>query len=394
MSSPQVPLVLHARPARAARRTKICFVASMAYPVLAGDRKIRRVGGAEVQQCILAREFVRRGYDVSMVCLNYGQPDGIVIDGITVHRAHTPDEGVPVLRFLHPRLTSLWGAMRRADADIYYQRAAGATTAFVVAFAKRHRRRSVFSVASDRDCFAEVPHVSLWRDRTLYRWGLANVDDVVAQTPAQCDLLRSNFGRPSTIIRSCYASRDANADRDGVVLWVSNLLPVKRAELFVEVAKRLPQFRFRLVGGGSDEAFEALRRQAADAPNLEFTGFVPFADVERHFDGAAVLVNTSLHEGFPNTFLQAWARGVPTISFFDAQASHAGQAVGLVCSTLDEAAVQIQRLKEDASLWNEHGERSRGYFERHLSVRDAADAYEALFARAPRAEGVPSQEAG
>src|ERR1700694_1554547 len=64
----------------------VCSVAAYAWPVLARDAGIQVVGGAEVQQTILARLFRRAGYRVSMICADFGQPDRAEGDGITVHK--------------------------------------------------------------------------------------------------------------------------------------------------------------------------------------------------------------------------------------------------------------------------------------------------------------------
>ncbi len=64
-----------------------------------------------------------------MVMLDYGQPDATEVRGVTVYKMHKPDEGIPVLRFVHPRLTSLWRALKRVNADVYYQRTAAVHTA-------------------------------------------------------------------------------------------------------------------------------------------------------------------------------------------------------------------------------------------------------------------------
>jgi glycosyltransferase involved in cell wall biosynthesis len=363
---------------------RICFVAPFGYPVLAGDRRIPVAGGAEVQQSFIARELVRRGHEVSMVSMDFGQPEGGRVHGVRLLKACAPEAGLPVLRFLHPRLTSLWAAMRRADADVYYQRASGALTGFVSAFARRHGRRMVFAGASDLDFEPSLPLVRYRRDKALFRHGLRAADEVVVQSERQRQRCREVSGREATVIPSCYGHNGRPAQHDGVVLWVGSVKPIKRPDLFLDLAQRLPQLRFRLVGGAPAESsslFESLQRRAATLPNLEMTGFVPHADVESHFDDAALLVNTTASEGFPNTFLQAWSRGMPSVSFFDAGVRVEGTPVGTVVPDLDAMAHAVQRLKADEPLWREEGRRAAEHVRRHHAVDRVVDAYERIFDR-------------
>ena len=315
-----------ARPEVLRARKHVCFVAPQAWPVLSRDPRIEVVGGAEVQQAILARLFAANGYRVSMIALDYGQPSVASVDGVTAYKAFAPRAGAPLLRFLHPRMTSMWRALRNADADIYYCRSASIWLWLVTAFCRRRGRRSIYAGASDKDFVPDIGgQMRYARDRWLYRRGLAAVDRIVAQNETQRASCRAIHGREAVVIPSCYQppeNKDSSkiADR---VLWVGMLHENKRPELFLELAARLPQRRFVMIGGpreGSRAFFERIRARAEALPNLELTGFLPLAQVEPWFDRARVLVNTSTYEGMPNTFLQAWARGVPTVATVDVDA--------------------------------------------------------------------------
>lgn len=364
------------------RPWRICFVAPAAYPVLAQDRSIELVGGAEVQQTFLAKELARRGHDVSMISMDFGQPEGERIHGVRLLKMHSPNAGLPILRFVHPRLTSVWSAMKRADADIYYQRAGGALTGFVAAFTQRTGGYSIFAGAHDSDFEPEFPLIDLARDRAIYQWGVRHASQIVVQTERQADDCKRTFGRSAVRINSCYEHVGLPARHEGVVLWVATFKPHKRPELFIELARRFPQFRFKLVGGpGSVNRpyFDALRRDASSLGNLEFTGFVPFADAEQHFDGASMLINTSVGEGFPNTFMQSWSRGMPTLSFFNAGALDGDQSIGCVARSLDAMADTLLSLKEQPLEWQKIGARAQRYFKDHHEVRRIVDDYESLF---------------
>ena len=222
------------------RPPSIAFVAPFAYPVLAGDRSQRFVGGAEVQMVTIATELASRGYRVSMICHDHGQAEGGVVRGVRLINMHAPHAGIPGVRFVHPRFTSLWSAMRRADADVYYQRASGVHTGYVAAFARMHGRRSIFAGAHDMDFIPELPLIQYARDRAIFRWGIRRVDQVVAQSERQRQTCLSTFGRASTLIHSCYANRPAPARHDGLVLWVATAKRHKRPHLFLDVNLHAP----------------------------------------------------------------------------------------------------------------------------------------------------------
>jgi glycosyltransferase involved in cell wall biosynthesis len=129
-----------------------------------------------------------------------------------------------------------------------------------------------------------------------------------------------------------------------------------------------------LIGGpraGDRGFFDAIRARAAALPNLEMTGFLPLAQVEPWFDRARVLVNTSTYEGMPNTFLQAWARGVPTVATVDV-----GAPVHKVASSVEDLTAHVENLFSDPAP----GEACREYYERTHSPAGVVARYEEVFA--------------
>jgi glycosyltransferase involved in cell wall biosynthesis len=360
----------------------ICFVAPTTWPIISGDRDIRVVGGAEVQQSMIARSLARRGYRVSMICFDYGQEDKVEVDGVTIYKMYRPDEGIPVIRFVHPRLTSLWRALTRADADIYYQRTAAALTGFVAAFGQRHNRRVIYSGASDVDFVPGRQDIRFTRDRKIFEWGLKRVDLVIAQNPTQQKLVTENYGRQSILIPSCYQPpAGAHSDRGGYILWVATIRPSKQAEALLEIARRMPHQRFVVVGGGDTDRrgrqyHQGILEAAAKLPNVEMIGFVPYAEADTYFDGARVVLNTSAYEGFPNTFLQAWARGIPTVAFVDTGSTRDGELIYDRAHDIAEATWRLERLMTDDILWREASQRVASYFREHHSLEAVVDRYE------------------
>ena len=365
----------------------VCFVAPTTWPVLSGDPSIRVVGGAEVQQSMIAPGLARRGWRVSMICLDFGQPDRSEVKGITVHKIHGPDDGLPVLRFVHPRLTSMWSALKRIDADVYYQRTTAVETAYMAQYCRMHGKRSVFAGASDVDFVPGEEDIRFARDRRIFQWGLRRVDEVVVQNEVQRATLRDHYGREGVLIPSCYSPPEGarRADPAGYVLWAARVGPSKRCEILFELARRLPRHRFVMIGGpdpGEREAeyLRAMEEARRTIPNLEVRGFVPFAEAERAFDGARLVLNTSSYEGFPNTFLQAWSRGIPTLGFIDTGSRRAGEPVYDIATDVEDAAARIDRLMSDDAHWRAASLRAAAHFAHSHSIDAVLDRYEQVLA--------------
>jgi len=372
-----------------ARPRRIVFAAPYGYPALRAEADaFGYVGGAEMQQARLARLLAARGHDVWMVSADFGQPPRVTVDGVTVERAYAPFAGIPGLRFFHPRLSGLWSALGRVDPDVVYQRAAGALTGQCALWARAHGRRFVFACAHDFDTVRPNPALGNPRDRWLYGYGLAHADRVLAQSEEQVEALGRNYGLHASLVRNVIplpAGTRPEAGADAVV-WVGSVRPEKRPEWVLAAARALPGVRFLVAGGpppapASDATYRAFRAEADALPNVEALGFVAPTDVPAVLARAKFFAHTSPAEGFPNTLLEAWALGVPSVSVVDPGGAVSRGGVGRACADEPSFIAAVSGLWNDDAGRRALGERARAYVEaRHAPEAVAGDFESAVFA--------------
>lgn len=366
-----------------ATRTRICFVGMNNLSALAPEYGASGTAGEPIQHTLLAKALARRGYPVSMVTADYGQPDGATWYGVRTFKAFDRKAGLPLVRFIHPRWTGLWAALKRADADVYYTSCAGGIVGQIAMFCARYRRRFIFRVASDSDCAPDTLLIQscYWRDARLYEYGLRRASGVLAQSRRQQQLLEQNFGVGSSLAGMLVdpaAGRPDLRDRDIDALWVSNLRVVKRPDVLLDVADRLPDLSFHMVGGtvpGELQCFESIRADAAKRGNVKFHGAVPYRDVGTLYARARVFVNTSDVEGFPNTYLQAWMSGTPVVAFFDPDDVIARHGLGVVVRTPEQMAAAIRMLLQDEGAWEAARARCVSFIEREFGEDRVLESY-------------------
>jgi len=368
-------------------KPSLCFVAHFAYGALTGCRE-RHVGGVERQTSLMAKWFAARQYPVTMITWDEGQRDGEEVDGVRVIKVCRKDAGLPGLRFFYPRWTSLIAALKRADAEIYYQNCSEYVTGQVALWCRRNDRRFVYSVASDVDVDPSLPHMKKLRERFLYRYGLKSADRVIVQTDYQRRRLNAEWGLNAVTIPMPCAITDrvttAAAGAAGTanrVLWIGRIGPEKRPDWLVRIAERCPDLLFDVVGSANRRSAYARRveRQLSALGNVRLHGFVPYADMPEYYKSARVLCCTSAYEGFPNTFLEAWHFGVPVVSTFDPDGLIASGGLGIAVTDVDGLVEAIRRLVTSDSERKEISARCVRYCRQRHAVEVVMPKFERLF---------------
>ena len=365
-------------------RPRIAFVVPYGYPAMTGGDGFGYVGGAEMQQARLARTLAARGHDAWMITADFGQGPRVTIDGVTLERAYAPYAGVPGLRFFHPRWSGVVRALDRVAPDVVYQRTAGVLTGQCALWARARGKRFLFAVAHDFDTLPTSPFLTNARDRWLYGYGLTHADRVLVQTEGQQASLRAHHGIEGVLVRNLIdapARPRSSADADRV-LWLGTVKADKRPEWVLAAARALPDVRFVLAGGPppppmDDAEYRAIAAAARTLPNVEVTGFVPPAEVPGLLARAALFAHTSKAEGFPNTLLEAWAHGVPSVSAVDPGGA-VSRGAGTRAGTVDEFVEAVRGLMYDPGRRDAIGATARAYVLAHHAPDAVAQAFEAL----------------
>jgi len=368
---------------------KICFVGACNLAVLAPQYRQHQIGGESVQQTLLARALAQRGHQVTMVVQDYGQRDGAEWDGIRVYKTYRPSAGLPVLRFFHPRWTGMWSAMARADADLYYVSESGMHVGLAALFCKRHRRRYVFRTASDADCEPRRLMLKYARDRWLYEYGLRRADAILVQSAMQAEALSRHYGLTGRVARMMVEKAQPAPARDIDLLWVSNIRSLKRPERMLKLADDFPDASVHIAGGpmtGSEALFRDVMQAATLRRNVTFHGRLSYYDTGDLYGRARLFVNTSDIEGFPNAYLQAWARGVPVVTLIDPDAIIEREGLGIAVASPDGLRDAAHRLLHDPAAWRAASERCRSFVAREYGDDKVLSVYLDAFELALRAQ--------
>lgn len=355
---------------------KICFLSLPSYPTLT-NQNMGYAGGAEVEQVHLGKELHSRGYTVCFVTYAYGDKSIKSADGIEIIQTY-PRELAGKISVLE-KYVSVFSALKSANADLYFHES-GAVG--VLPFFRLFTAAKVaYRVPSDTVVLLESLSGRLSVPSSFaHRLEFQRSDAVFVQNCFQKEMLMQRFSVNSFLIKNGLPLPVSSQQKPKppVVLWVGSISEIKRPQLFLDLAKSLPYARFEMIGGrGSPpELYDEIAVAASKLPNMKFHGFIPYNQVIDFFKNASIFVNTSRMEGFPNTFIQAWANFVPIVSIaIDPDNVIRENRLGFVSGDFDQLVSNVGMLLRDDSLRATYAQNSRSYVEREHDIKRVAESY-------------------
>ena len=246
----------------------------------------------------------------------------------------------------------------------------------LVETAKFAGARTIFHTAFDTDVQPRQALCLRPRCWPLYAWGLSRADVIFVQHQGQFSKLAPRWQLKASVLpKVCDPSNGLyekvvvkpQSLRAGYVAWVAMLRQPKRPELLIEIARRAPNISFVVCGGitshrsklGYGERIVDLLRQL---PNVDYRGQLAADEAAQVIADAAVLLSTSEEEGFPNTFVQAWASGTPVVSLkVDPNGIIENERLGSVAGSIERAIVDMHALLSSPEERERIARRARRY---------------------------------
>ncbi len=356
---------------------RVCFISPLGYGLYRPESGVP-FGGAEVQFFLLAKALSEDpAFEVSVLTTVQADPGMERYGALSLFKRQgmgrlgpRPGEPRTALRGYLAAFADMYRMMRRIDADVYLHAGAGVEVGAYALISRLLRRRFIFTVASsadlDRPC-GQVPGPLRW----LFPIGLHLADAVVCRTEEQQACLKTSYGCDGILIRTAHPMPSPHSSlltphSKFTVLWVGRAHPLKQPELFLNLAERVPGERCVMVmmrDAAHETLLKRVRERVNQSRNVELYEDVPLQRVEAFFDEAALLVNTSTYEGFPNTFVQAAMRSIPILSWtVDPDGVLSEHEIG-VCAggSLERFVASAQQLCRFASLRGKLGQRAGAY---------------------------------
>ncbi len=334
-----------------------------------GENKFN--GGITVQMYFWSKTFQQRNWEV----FSFSNNQNANLDGIKFIKIPSIKKIGIITDFLFALILLI-----KIKPHAILQRGASRNLFFIAFWAKLLGIKLVFLGARDNDFEVGNELIRYKHDRMLYRWGIRITSNFILQNKLQEERLRRNYRKKKILCIPNIWLKPVKNEKIGIdskqyALWVGTFNKRKRPEWYIDLSKKLREKKFVMVGGpGNLEFYNQCKSASKLVENMSFLGQQNFWFTNTLFSKAKVFVCTSESEGFPNTFLQAWANNKPIITTFDPSGIVKKEGLGIVVSNMEELANAVYTLESQNKYEKIQNNITQYFFENH----NAQNAYNSV----------------
>lgn len=325
----------------------------------------KAIGGFSVQMYLWSKTFYNNGWDVFTFTSKQKQIDQLA-DYVLIKEYNTN-----ILTAFLYFVFSFWVLIKVRPDIVITRGGKNRNLYFISICCKILKIEQVHFMGSDKDLTNEYDSFSDKMNKSLFRKGLALVNNVIAQNEFQCAELNNKLHKKKILLIPniwgdiALGCNDQNEliHSDNYILWIGNIKHLKQPLMVLDIAKRLPNYHFIMIGGNQDSfLYEKCIEKSSEINNLDFLGGKNFFDSNDYFKKAKVFICTSEYEGFPNTFLQSWFYNIPVFSTVDPSNVIKKYGLGGNCNSVDDFVNDLENLMTNECKYKDMQANIKEYF--------------------------------
>jgi glycosyltransferase involved in cell wall biosynthesis len=278
----------------------------------------------------------------------------------------------------------IYRLIKKISPDVIYKRSINYITAVGVLYAKLNNIKMVLHIAHQENVEKlkfqqKIKTIFLLINQIIKKYVIRNTSMIICQAEYQNTLLQKNFRRNCNLcLPNLHPIPDSKiVKRPPVkIVWIANFKQWKQPELFIELAEKFQDdqnIKFTMIGRPASGAWQRrLTKKINQLPNLEYRGELPIDEVNQILSESHIFVNTSINEGFPNTYIQAWMREVPVVALnCDPDNLIKTNKIGFHSKTFRQMIDDVKYLIKNKSVMEKMGKRANNYARETFSTSKA-----------------------
>ena len=178
---------------------------------------------------------------------------------------------------------------------------------------------------------------------------------------------------PNPVVIPQISDEDIKVKKNNIV-FLGRLDSVKRPWIIAEVAKQLPEYNFCFLGQYHEEETKKIMQPYYDLKNCFFLGHIEGSEKDKLLRESKILINSSIHEAVPISFLEALSYGMLLVSNRNPDnltsefGFYTGQVNGDGYDSIELFQKGIQLIMENETMRIDKAQQAIQYIKKHHNI--------------------------